>query len=73
MTVTMITTQRHRYGGRTREIGDTYEVVGETHAKLVTALRWAQRAQEEVSAEEPVKPKRAYTRKYQRRDLVAEE
>jgi hypothetical protein len=79
MKVNVITTQRHRYGGKVREVGDEYEVVGDTQAKLVTALKWARRhdAEETVEAVAPqaAKQKRAYVRtgKYRRRDMVAEE
>ena len=81
MKVNLITTKLHRYGGKVREIGDEYEVVGDTHVNLITALKWAKKhpAREVVEAERPEAPKakRAYVRKtpgtYSRRDMVAEE
>lgn len=33
-----VTTKQHRYGGKMRKIGDTYEIAGKTVARLMQAL-----------------------------------
>ena len=36
-----VTTKQHRYRGKMRKIGDTYEIAGKSDARLVQALGWS--------------------------------
>ncbi len=81
----LVSIKNHRYAGKKRKVGDTYQVRNSSDATLMKALGWAvPEVTEKPSApvktvtavkpsvdttEEPVKPKRAY----KRRDMTAEE
>lgn len=84
---TITTIKQHRYAGKLRKPGDTYDARGNQDARLIEAMGWGIKAMQmpepvvqvpvmtyrtrAMTAEQPAEPERA-KRKYTRRNKAAD-